>query len=163
MAGVTGFDMFEELIRDLGGIASRRELLTLGEVRGWTDTDFWFAQYYGHLDRIRPGWYASRDLPADARAAWREGGPLACVSALVHYGISEPLDLPDHRVGTRLHISIPHNGRRPRGASRDTVVHWNTADHRSGTRQAVHPDAALRQARTCVAALLEYRGWSRTP
>ena len=62
MAGFSGFD---PVIRRLGGIAARREL----RQAGWSETDLWFAWHYGNLDRIRVGWYAASDLPADARGA----------------------------------------------------------------------------------------------
>lgn len=149
---VTGFDVFEPIIRRFGGIASRCELLAVGRAAGWTETDFRFAQIYGHLDRIRPGWYASHDLPADARAGWRAGGPLACVSALAHYGLLTP---PRNSDDALLHICLPGDGRLPHGAPADLVVHWSTADRHSGTRRAVDPLVAAHQARTCSAALRE--------
>ena len=65
----------EPAIRRHGGIASRAELLAAG----WTPTDLWLADRFGDLDRIRRGWYASSELPDDARAAWRAGGPLAAL------------------------------------------------------------------------------------
>lgn len=143
MAGFSGFD---PVIRRLGGIASRREL----REAGWSETDLWFAWQYGNLDRIRIGWYAASDLPADARAAWAAGGPLACVSAMVHHGMLEASALPDEQP---LHIALPAGGRRPRGAPSDLVVHWSDRDRHSGTRQAVAPAVALRQARRCQPAL----------
>lgn len=97
MAGFSGFD---PVIRRLGGIASRRELRRAG----WVETELWFAWSYGNLDRIRIGWYASSDLPADARAAWKAGGPLACESALAHYGMLD------------------------QGVPAGLVVHWSTPD-----------------------------------
>lgn len=151
MAGFSGFD---PVIRRYGGIASRRELLAAG----WSETDFWFALYYGNLDRIRQGWYASSDLADDARAAWRAGGPLACVSALIHHGMldvsamPDASSMPDASATTNesaLHICLPHDGHVPKGAPAEVVVHWSTADHVSGTRRAVSPQVALRQARVC--------------
>lgn len=145
-----GFDLFEPTLRRCGGIASRRELLAVGRLHGWTETDLRFAQDYGYLDRIRPGWYASADLPADARAAWRAGGPLACVSALAHYGLLDH-DHQCHQL--TLHICLTRNGRLPVTAPADLVVHWNTADRLSGTRRAVAPLVAARQFRSCAAAM----------
>lgn len=139
-----GFKGFEPVIRRLGGIASRRELLRLSHL---TETDFWFALHYGRLDRIRQGWYASSDLPADARAAWVAGGPLACVSALAHYGM---VDEADAAVETALHICLPADGHIGRDAPDNLVVHWSTADRYSGSRRAVSPAVALRQARVCA-------------
>lgn len=139
MAGFSGFD---RVIQRLGGIASRRELLDAG----WTETEFWFGLYYGNLDRIRIGWYASSDLPADARAAWRAGGPLACVSALIHYGMLDASDVTDNQP---LHICVAADAHLPASATADVVVHWSTADRYSGSRRAVSPAVALRQARAC--------------
>lgn len=138
MAGFSGFD---PVIRRLGGIASRREL----RHAGWSETDLWFAWRYGNLDRIRIGWYAASDLPLDARAAWAAGGPLACVSALVHHGMVRP-EVADE---LDLHISLPADGHVARHAPEGLVVHWSTAARYSGTRQAVAPSVALRQARGC--------------
>jgi hypothetical protein len=155
MAGFSGFD---PVIRRLGGIASRREL----RLAGWNETELWFAWQYGNLDRIRIGWYASSDLPTDARAAWRAGGPLACVSALRYYGMlpsaesaesSESAESAESAVGSaaeELHICLPAGGRVGRDAPAGLVVHWSTVDRYSGTRQAVSRAAALRQARVCA-------------
>ena len=142
-----GFSGFDPVISRLGGIASRRELRDAG----WDETDLWFAWSYGNLDRIRHGWYASADLPDDARAAWKAGGPLACVSALRHHGMLDdsglPTDLPFHIcVATDAHlppVSKVH------GSPADVIVHWSTTDRYSGSRQAVAPRVALRQARAC--------------
>lgn len=139
MAGFSGFD---PVIRRLGGIASRRELRRAG----WSETDLWFAWRYGELDRIRIGWYAASDLPANARAAWIAGGPLACVSALAFNGTLPPQEGADQHA---LHIALPADGHVGRHAPADLVVHWSTADRYSGTRQAVAPSVALRQARGC--------------
>ena len=139
MAGFSGFD---PVIRRLGGIAARREL----RQAGWSETDLWFAWNYGNLDRIRIGWYAASDLPDEARAAWAAGGPLACVSALVHYGLLRPFDA-DNQLA--LHIALPADGHVSRSAPESLVVHWSTADRYSGTRQAVAPSVAMRQARGC--------------
>ena len=141
-ARMAGFSGFDQVIRRFGGIASRRELLAAG----WSETDFWFALYYRNLDRIRQGWYASSELPDDARAAWRAGGPLACVSALRHYGMLDTSATPDEAA---LHICLPRGGHRPKGVPADVIVHWSTADRFSGTRQAVSVGVALRQARAC--------------
>lgn len=138
----------DPLIRRLGGIASRGELLAAG----WTPTDLWFADQWGALDRIRRGWYAAHDLPDDARAAWRAGGPLACVSALVHHGVI-PSAEEDDALG--LHISLAADGHLPAfdpelGPAPGLVVaHWNTSDRLSGTRLAVSPAVALCQALSC--------------
>ena len=61
-----GFRRFELVLRQLGGIASRRELLAATD---GDETSFWFALHYGYLDRVRTGWYA-----AATRIALRERG-----------------------------------------------------------------------------------------
>lgn len=140
-----GFRRFELVLRQLGGIASRRELL---DATDGDETAFWFAVRYGYIDRVRNGWYAAATVPADARAAWAAGGPLACVSALVHHGMLEPVVLP---VDGPLHIAVGRGGHRfP--VSRAVVAHWGDQDRESGTRLAVSPEVALRQARRCASA-----------
>lgn len=146
MAGFSGFD---PVIRRFGGIASRRELLDAG----WSETDLWFALSYGNLSRIRRGWFAASDLSDDARRAWRAGGPLACVSALLHHGL---LDAAPSDDALGLHICLPSDGHLPASDGSlptdeqpSLVVHWSTTDRRSGTRRAVAPAVALRQARAC--------------
>ena len=146
MAGFSGFD---PVIRRCGGIASRRELLAAG----WPETDLWFALSYGHLDRIRRGWFAASDLSDDVRRGWRAGGPLACVSALLRYGMLDASPA-DHELG--LHICVASDGHLPMGDAgtpsdeeAPLVVHWSTADRYSGSRRAVAPAVALRQARAC--------------
>lgn len=140
---------FEPLIARHGGIAARRELLA----GGWTETDIWLGDIWGCLDRIRRGWYAAEDLPDDARAAWRAGGPLACVSALLHHGLLPPAP-GDAALG--LHICVASDGHVPRDdpygppPPDPLIVHWSTADRRSGSRRAVSPAVALRQARACT-------------
>lgn len=151
-AEFVGFSAFEPAIRRLGGIASRRELLRGSHL---SETDFWFAIHYRRLDRIRQGWYAASDLPADARAAWKAGGPLACVSALAHYGTLVPSEVDDHA----LHISLPANGHVARDAPDGLVVHWSTADWHSGSRRAVSLAVALRQARGCRLPSVRSREW----
>ncbi|MBA4248895.1 MAG: hypothetical protein C0444_11490 [Microbacterium sp.] len=143
---MVGFSGFDRVLRRYGGIASRRELLAAG----WTDTEFWFALRYRNLDRIRQGWYAASDLPTDARAAWRAGGPLACVSALRRYGLLPPGEDAAGVARETLHICLPAGGRVGRDAPEGLVVHWSTADRYSGTRQAVSPAVALRQACACA-------------
>ncbi len=140
-----GFRRFELVLRQLGGIASRRELLaaTAGD-----ETGFWFALHYGYLDRVRTGWYAAATVPPDARAAWAAGGPLACASALVHHGVIDPAD---HRIDGTLHIALGRGGHRF-VTDRPVVAHWGDEDRDSGTRIAVSLETALRQARWCASA-----------
>lgn len=140
-----GFRRFELVLRQLGGIASRRELLDASD---GDETALWFAVRYGYIDRVRSGWYAAATVPADARAAWAAGGPLACVSALVHHGMLDASELP---ADAPLHIALSRGGHRLR-VSRPVVAHWGDQDRESGTRLAVSPEAAIRQARWCASA-----------
>lgn len=140
-----GFRRFELVLRQLGGIASRRELLAAAD---GDETSFWFALHYGYLDRVRTGWYAAATVPADARAAWAAGGPLACISALVHHGVLDPAD---HRIDGTQHIALGRGGHRF-VTDRPVVAHWGDEDRASGTRIAVSLETALRQARWCASA-----------
>lgn len=140
-----GFRRFELVLRQLGGIASRRELL---DATDGDETGFWFALRYGYIDRVRSGWYAAATVPLEARVAWAAGGPLACVSALAYYGMLDESALP---ADAPLHIALPRGGHRfP--TVRAVIAHWGDRDHGSGTRLAVSPETALRQARWCASA-----------
>lgn len=141
------------MIRRFGGIASRRELIDAG----WSETDLWFALSYGNLSRIRRGWFAASDLSDDVREGWRAGGPLACVSALLHYGMLDASPADDE---LGLHIALAGNGHVPavdeswdETPPRLLVVHWSTVDRFSGSRRAVAPAVALRQAHACSPAV----------
>lgn len=137
-----GFSGFDDEIRALGGIASRRELLRAG----WTADELWFGQYYGHLRRLRRGWYGASDLAPAPAEAWRRGGPLACVSAL--YFLNERPGAAD---SGPLHVGLNRNGHLYGDpAGRLAVAHWSTPDAASGTRQCVSLDTAIRQARRCA-------------
>lgn len=140
-----GFRRFELVLRQLGGIASRRELL---DATDGDETSFWFALHYGYLDRVRKGWYCAATVSPDARAAWAAGGPLACVSALVHHGMLDPGELPAE---APLHIALGRGGHRfP--SPRTVITHWGDGESASGTRLAVSVETALRQARWCASA-----------
>lgn len=159
-----GFSGFDEFISSRGGIASRRELLEAG----WTPDELWFGRWYGNLDRVRHGWYGSRDLPPLARAAWSVGGPLACVSALVHHGAIAP---DDPRVDpATIHVTLRTHAKRPTtlgpSATRLTVVyHWGDAafDAAINTavsaphRHAVTLETARAQLARCAPARLPRR------
>jgi hypothetical protein len=57
----------ERIVRELGGIASTAELIRRG-----CDTDMIrLVESYGKILRIRQGWYATPDVPADSFRAWR--------------------------------------------------------------------------------------------
>jgi hypothetical protein len=128
--GYRGFDCF---ISARGGIVTRRELLDAG----WLPDEIFFGHDYGNLTRIRHGWYVSSDLFPLVRLGWAVGGPLACVSALVHHGVLSPED-PRHESGS-IHIALPAHGNRLRSAPvlRDgltVVTHWGDEGRRQLAR-----------------------------
>lgn len=147
----------ERLIDALGGIVSARELVGAGI----PEEHIRIMRDHGILRRIRKGWYCLPSLRGVHVLAWRIGGPLSCVSALVHHELLEPGDL-HHDDG--LHIARrAHSSRRLSDLSvrahaddlgvaigqRPPVLHWSSRDFRSGTRLAVSVDTALEQARHC--------------
>lgn len=101
------WNAFEEFIRGRGGIVARGELLDAG----WDPDDIWFGRHLRRLAPLRHGWYGSADLPADVRRAWAAGGPLACISALVHLG-ELPTDDPRHADDV-IHVALTAHGKVP--------------------------------------------------
>ena len=145
---------YQRTLDRCNGIVATHELIA-----GGTDTDSIRVHVVrGELVPLRKGWYASPAISAEVMLAWRIGGPLACVSALVHHELLDPHDLAcEHG---RLHVSIRTNTSRrpgsltiagyPGGAqARSPVLHWSTTAFRSGDRLAVSVGAALEQARHC--------------
>ena len=149
------------LLRRRGGIVSTRELRELDI----DPTMLELYRDYGSLQAVRHGWHCSPCLPDVIRLAWRLGGPLACVSALdLHHAKQAGIAISTASVPQPLHIVVPTNT--PRVASPaliarrwgiampdKPVIHWSTADFRSGDRQAVSREVALRQADRCAALL----------
>lgn len=124
-------------IREAGGVVTTAELRQLGY-----DTDALGRSLgYGTFVRVRRGWYALRGTPPEVLAAVRVGGRLACVSALVHYGL-----LPTE--GGPLHVEVPRNASRLRVSEGGTVIHW-VSDPGPGDRRAVSIATALGQASRC--------------
>lgn len=163
-----GYDGFDTFMRARGGIVTRAELLDAG----WLPDEIYFGTRYGALRSIRHGWYVASDLDPLVRLGWAAGGPLACVSALVHHGV---LDAGDSRAARRsIHIALPAHGNRLRSMPElidgtTVVVHWGDEgrrrrlppitrraerDPRSATtvRHAVSIELALRQLARCTAA-----------
>jgi hypothetical protein len=121
----------------LGGVVTTSELRQLGY-----DTEVIGRSLgYGTLVRVRRGWYALRGTPSEVLEAVRVGGRLACVSALVHYGLLPP-------EGGPLHVEVPSNASRLRLPERDVVVHWVSRPG-PGDRLAVSIATALGQASRC--------------
>ncbi len=136
-------------IRDLGGVATTGELIALGYDRHY----LLVMAEFGHIVRIRKGWYATNDVDELVIQARRVGGVLACLSALAHYGWCEP----EPEV---LHVSVPRSAsrlrppqdvRRRRGDAQSTriILHWSRRAP-TGDRQAVSLGEAIAQAHSCT-------------
>lgn len=138
----------ESSIRSRGGFAKACELRGLGHsphaVRAATAS--------GAIVRVRKGWYANPDMPADALRAFRVGGVLSCVSAAVHHG----LWVPEHE---GLHLAVPRCASRLRTADDFRVrlttrpdplviVHWMRGEPSAG-RLAVPVSESVRQTFQC--------------
>jgi len=124
------------VVEELGGHASRRELLA----RGCDETFIKLSLWYRTIVPTRRGWYASRGTPQVILRALRVGGRLACVSAVAwHEGdvVTEPV-----------HVLVPYGVSHPRAAG--AVVHWTRRELR-GSRLVVDEELARRQAATCRA------------
>jgi len=125
------------VVAQLGGHASRRELLALG----CDDTFIKLSLGYRTIVPTRRGWYATPGTPPPVLRALRAGGRLACVSALAFlHGEDVPEDDP-------VHVAVPY------GASRlgsGVVAHWSRRAV-AGTRLVVAYEEAEFQAATCRA------------
>lgn len=135
------FSGISDFLEAVGGIASRPEIL----VQGFTPDRIRFAVQCGSIQPLCRGWYGSRGLPQVAREAWRNGGPLACVSALAFRGLIET------RADEPVHVCRRTRGHRLRHANA-AVIHWSDEALRSGSRLAVSAEIAARQATACVLA-----------
>lgn len=87
----------QEAVFGLGGIASCDEL----RARGHSLRDIDRPVRSGELQRVRRGWVAFPDAPADRVAAVRLGGILSCTSVLRRQGIWAGVD------DERLHVRVP--------------------------------------------------------
>jgi hypothetical protein len=148
MRGYSGFDRF---ISARGGIVTRRELLDAG----WTPDEVYFGREYGNLRRIRHGWYAASDLPPLVRLGWAAGGPLACVSALLHHGVLAPV--ASENAQRSIHIALPSHGNRLRTRTGVTdgvivVTHWGD----EGRREALAPVPRWREADPALATTVRH-------
>jgi hypothetical protein len=150
----------EELVRSLGGMARRPQLLA----RGARDYELTRAVRRGEVVRARNGWYSTfRESDPKLRAV-RVGGRLT--------GISAVIDLGGWVLGPRpLHVSVHDNAARLRTASnrhkllnvrlpRGVVLHWNdrSIDERGtattvGLLDAIYRVVLDEDFETAVAAL----------
>lgn len=75
--------MLGDYTRSHGGILPRSAYLRAGV----TQAALTHAVCSGELMRVRRGWYAAPDAPADAVAAVASGGRLTCEAALLRHGV----------------------------------------------------------------------------
>ncbi len=135
-------------LENLGGLASYRELLALGNDR-W---DIEIPVMYGRLLRVRQGWFSLPGEHAEVVRAWRVGGRLACLSALAwHEGRPMPPDLHVEVPANTARLRSPDDARRPLGGGERVVVHWARRPG-SGDRRAVGVGDAWAAATRCNAA-----------
>jgi hypothetical protein len=143
----------DDVVRSLGGVAARRELLAAGLDVEWIE--IW--RKAGRIERVRNGWYCLPETHPDIKRAWRVGGRLACVSAAAFRGSVTLLNQD-------LHVSVSRNSAKLRhpdlpgrllvdAALPNLVLHWVEAvpfqKLSPGERSLVGPDGAARQMRSC--------------
>lgn len=92
-----------EVLDELGGIATRRQLLR----RGFTGRQLTAAVRAGSVRRVRQGYYASPSAILDRLAAVRLGGRLGCLSATKSFGLWEVSE-------SLVHVTLPSNAARLR-------------------------------------------------
>jgi very-short-patch-repair endonuclease len=136
-----------DVIHDLDDLAATNELLALG----FGKKALSHAANYGHIVRVRQGWYSIPDVHPVLLSAVRVGGRLGCVSAAALYGMWSP----PHE---HLHVSLnnndcrlrtPEDMRRRLRKGRDTVTtHWNTKPM-SGSRLLLDPISCLAEVMHC--------------
>lgn len=133
------FSRIADFLEATGGIANRPEILE----QGFSADLIRFAVQFGTIQPLCRGWYGSRSLPRVVRDAWRNGGPLACVSALAFHGYTDaPPEEP-------LHVCRRTRGHRLR-YSNAAIIHWSDEALRSGSRFAVSASTAAHQAVHCA-------------
>lgn len=106
----------EQSVRDLGTVATRRELIAAG----YTGRQLTYAVHIGILLRVRKGWYATPDADPALLTAIRVGGRLGCISAAEVYGWATA----EHHT---VHVSLAENASRLRH-SQSNAVHPPAAD-----------------------------------
>jgi very-short-patch-repair endonuclease len=130
----------------LGGIATRRQLVTAGLSGG----DLTAAVLRGDVRRVRQGHYAHPAAPADAVTAVRIGGRLAGPSAAAAHGLWSGYD-------QRLHVSVARNASRlrvsrqqagkgettPDSSDRSVVVHWTDTGARDPAESCWRPPVVV--------------------
>lgn len=137
----------DDLLDDCDGIVSHSELRS----DGWDDEILRLLLGRGRIVRLRHGWYGAPGLHPDVRRAWAAGGPLACISALVHHGAVRADD-PRHDPQA-VHVSLPRQARHPTTLGLDVgdaVIVWHYSAGPIDTRRAVGIETARRQLARCA-------------
>jgi hypothetical protein len=142
-----------KLVRDiqmLGGIASKAELLRLGND---ADTIRLFSDHGGLIRRIRKGWYCTPELEPRVFEAFRIGGRLACVSAAAFHGLvpwpaTDEIHVALHRQSSRLRTRSNPRARLSDNPDPGVVRHWSRKPL-TGSRKAVSPEEAVAQMSAC--------------
>ena len=102
-------------IRRRGGAARVATLTAMGASRAQLRT----AVQCGELVRVRNGWLALPDAPADVVRAVAFGGRLACLSSARYHGLWTPDD-------DRVHVAVPRHAGRVHGHPDDLIIHWQS-------------------------------------
>lgn len=136
-----------ETIDSFGGLAATHEL----RAAGFGKKVLAFAVHYGHIVRVRQGWYCTTDVGHDLQRAVRVGGRLGCISGAALHGMWSP---PDEH----LHVSLDHNScrlrtpgdmrRRLAHSASGVTTHWNTK-RRTGSRLLLDPISCLAEVAHC--------------
>jgi len=142
-----------KLVRDiemLGGIASKAELLRLGND---ADAIRLFSDHGGIIRRIRKGWYCTPELEPQVFQAFRIGGRLACVSAAAFHGLvpwptGDEIHVAFNRQTSRLRTRTNPRVRLSAIPDPALVRHW-TRNRLTGSRKAVSPEEAVAQMSAC--------------
>lgn len=141
-----GGGRISDYVHDRGGIASYGAIISAG----WTEDDVRFASGRRSIVALRRGWYGSPDLPSAVRSAWAAGGPLACISALIHLGEADERH-PAHDLVV-LHVALTRHAKPPRTVGRDAQgfsVVWHYAELDDRRRHAVDLMVARQQLAHC--------------
>lgn len=128
------------------GVIAYRELLAMTE----SEELVRYVVRRHRLLRLRRGWYGAPSLPLDVRQSWAAGGPLACISALIHHGAMRADD-PRHVPGA-VHVALPRGAHPPTTLGRDigdARIIWHYGDASLRARRAVSAETAHRQLAHC--------------
>jgi len=129
----------EEAVTAWGGAARVAALLRSGFTRGAVTG----AIARGRLVRVRRGWVASRDAPAEVLRCVEAGGRLGCVSAAAHLGLWTPAE-------PAVHVAIPrHSGRIELPLAPGLIPHWLSANWRSNPSVVENIVDVIRQVILC--------------